>query len=277
MDLNRKNVLNNNFSTLYALLVLTGIIHLLSLNLRLISEENNNDSELNVKKIRIVGIENSKKRTVFIKQKQKNPQKKQVVTQKTNFKSAAPSRKQMDFKSLSVNKAKVKKDFAFNALNLQGGQIKRMLKQSPHQNSSNFSPQDLQLLRKTGVMVQIDPPKGVKVDELNSLELQFYSFQRRMAIQYINTILLKINEYRYKQPHLKFPYTKETERLTGKLTYDNEGNLIRIQIIEYADNVALQEYFESVLDEIGPLPNPPKSLYQETNEFSIYYSLKIQV
>ena len=132
-------------------------------------------------------------------------------------------------------------------------------------------------LRQSGVSVQMEVPKGVSIDELNEMEMMFYTFQKRSAIQYVHSILRTIDSYELKYPHLKFPLTKQKERLLSKLTFDENGNVVRIQILSHASSEQLAHFFETVLRDMGSLPNPPRALFKASTEFSILYALAIDI
>lgn len=132
-------------------------------------------------------------------------------------------------------------------------------------------------LNNSNVAVNLEVPKGVKLDELNKEELMFYSFQRRSALQYVSAFYNKLQEFERQNPHLQFPMTKEQTRMTGRITYDKEGNIMRIKMLEWTKTQRLQDFFVEVLQEMNSLPNPPKLLIDENGEFSIVYSLVINV
>lgn len=120
-------------------------------------------------------------------------------------------------------------------------------------------------------------PEGKKEDELNESQLKLYSFFRRGAMKYVASISSEIKEFELKNPHLQTPLalvdTKQV--LTGRLVYDNLGNLKQIKMVRWSNNDKLQGFFENVLKRLDTLQNPPKELWAETGEFTIFVTLQI--
>jgi hypothetical protein len=48
-------------------------------------------------------------------------------------------------------------------------------------------------------VVSIEVPDGIKPDELNEYELKFYGFQKRTAINYVNSILRNLDKFQKKK------------------------------------------------------------------------------
>ena len=59
------------------------------------------------------------------------------------------------------------------------------------------------------------------------------------------------------------------------IVFDKEGNIVSIQIMRWSQSDEVQDLFEQTLKEIRSLPNPPKALLENNEEFNIYYNLKI--
>jgi hypothetical protein len=143
--------------------------------------------------------------------------------------------------------------------------------------NSSASVSSKQLLKELGdndINIKFEVPKGVKLDELNKAELQFYSFQRRTAINYVNTFYRNLNDFNTQNPHLEFPMVNKPERMTGRVTYDLNGNIVRIKMVRWTEEEKLQDFFLEILQDLNKLPNPPKAIVKD-GEFTIYYSLNI--
>jgi ubiquitin-protein ligase len=125
------------------------------------------------------------------------------------------------------------------------------------------------------VDIQMVVPEGVKLDELNKLELMLYSFQKRSALKYINTLFKEINDFERKNPHLKFPFTKGDQKLYGKVVYDKNGNVVQIKMLKWSDVQKLQNLFLNVLKGMNSLPNPPEPLVKN-DKFEIIYGVTIK-
>lgn len=123
-------------------------------------------------------------------------------------------------------------------------------------------------------VVSIEVPDGIEPDELNKYELMFYGFQKRTAINYMNSILKNLNKFQKTHPHYKLP-NEERFLMTARVTYDSEGNVMQIKMIRWTHVNELQNLFENVVKDIDQLHNPPKALWEKQGEFSMYYTLEI--
>ncbi len=127
---------------------------------------------------------------------------------------------------------------------------------------------------KSNVLVELEVPKGVPEDELNKYELVFYSFRKRTAINYVNSFYNELTDFSSSNPHLRFPMTQEQESMTGRITYDREGNVVRIRMLKWTNKEKLQDFFLHVLKNMNNLPNPPEVIIKD-GQFHVYYSLTV--
>lgn len=125
------------------------------------------------------------------------------------------------------------------------------------------------------VTVNIDLPKGVKLNELNPEELKFFSFQKRTLLQYVGTFNQEVRNFEVSNPHLRLPLTNKKQILRGRISFDEQGNIKRIKVLEWSEKPKLQSFFLDVLKKIEKVPNPPRLILQDNDEFSIIYSLII--
>ncbi len=123
-------------------------------------------------------------------------------------------------------------------------------------------------------VVSIEVPEGIEPDELNKYELMFYGFQKRTAINYINSILSNLDKFQKTHPNYKLP-SEARILMTARVTYDPEGNVMQIKMVRWTHVDELQNLFENVVKEIDQLHNPPRALWEKQGEFSMYYSLEI--
>jgi hypothetical protein len=130
-------------------------------------------------------------------------------------------------------------------------------------------------LSNSDILVNLEVPEGVNPDELNKFELMFYSFQRRTAINYINSFYNRLNKFQQQNPHISFPMTESKQVMTGRLTYDEKGNIKQIKMIRWTNVDKLQDFFLDVLKDMDTLHNPPQALWEKTGEFSIFFSLVV--
>lgn len=123
-------------------------------------------------------------------------------------------------------------------------------------------------------VVSIEVPEGIEPDELNKYELMFYGFQKRTAINYINSILTNLDKFQKTHPNYKLPSAARI-LMTARVTYDPEGNVMQIKMIRWTHVNELQNLFENVVKDIDQLHNPPKALWEKQGEFSMFYTLEI--
>ena len=106
-------------------------------------------------------------------------------------------------------------------------------------------------------------------------ELVFYSFRKRTAIAYVNSFRKNLNIFETKNAHLQFPLTKQKETIAGKLTYDKNGDILRIETLKYTQIKKLQDFFMDVLKDMNTLPNPPKEIINSNDQFVVNFILSI--
>lgn len=129
-------------------------------------------------------------------------------------------------------------------------------------------------LTKSLMNMQVEIPEGVKQDELNEFELMFYGFQKRMMEKYFSSIVLQVRQYekRYSLPTL-MPEGRHT--MTGRVTFDSDGNIKQIKMIRWTQADKLQAMFEDILKSMDTLPNPPKMLRNKDGEFVVFYTFTV--
>jgi hypothetical protein len=132
-----------------------------------------------------------------------------------------------------------------------------------------------EVLSNTNFNLHFEPPDGVSEDELNSVEKIYYSFQKRTFIGYVNSFYSSYQSLILKRPSLLGVLQSERHLMTGKVIFDKEGNIMRIKILRSSSNDDLHELFETTLKDIRSLPNPPKDLVKNREEFTIYYQLRV--
>lgn len=129
-------------------------------------------------------------------------------------------------------------------------------------------------LSKSLMNMQVEVPEGVAADELNEFELQFYGFQKRLVTKYLNSIELQVREYE-KRFSLQSLSTAGKHVMTGRVTFDSDGNIKQIKMLRWTQADRLQAMFEDVLKSMMSLPNPPKMLRNENGEFVVFYTLTV--
>jgi len=131
-----------------------------------------------------------------------------------------------------------------------------------------------QTLNHADFNLAFSPPEGVPKDELNSFEKMFFSFQKRTYLSYLSSFIKTYNQLLISKPNLQKELTGNTHRLTGRIIFDNQGNIISIKITKWSQSDEIQQLFEDTLKEIRSVPNPPKAIVQN-GQFYIYYQLNI--
>ncbi len=173
---------------------------------------------------------------------------------------------------------------AISAINLRGEEIKQFMRDTNSTGGPTLAGGDAaslsgdpraQSLNNSDVMVNLEVPEGVDPDELNKYELMFYGFQRRTAMGYVNSFYKHLDKFMSENPHLQFPMTETKQVMTGRLTYDRNGNIKQIKMVRWSNIEKLQGFFENVLKDMDTLHNPPQALWDKTGDFSIFFSLVI--
>lgn len=121
--------------------------------------------------------------------------------------------------------------------------------------------------------VQIEIPHGTSLDDLNSAERKFYSFQLRSYKAYVYSLLNQA--YRSQTPNDPFPFVSKNTRLHASVTFDKQGYIVRIKTLETGDNIKLQNVFLAALKDIKSIPNPPQEIINDDNEFTLNFVLQI--
>lgn len=241
-----------------------------------------------LKKFRTVGVKGGKK-NLFTMPTKGDPNSKKRVEGKGKIKVKKTPSNQLSFKNLKPNeKISVKKrslntsdlkikrnqNIALPKVTVQSVQRQKVIKKDLMRQLGPGTT-NARIANKSDFRVHFETPEGVKEDELNSVEKIFYSFQKRSFETYFHAFLKSYNERIRTHPALKKPLQNEAHSLTGRVTFDKEGNIVSIKIMRWSKNDEVQDLFEQTLKEIRSLPNPPKALLGKQEEFNIYYQLKI--
>ena len=129
-------------------------------------------------------------------------------------------------------------------------------------------------LSKSLMNMQVEVPEGVAADELNEFELQFYGFQKRLVSKYLNSIELQVREYE-KRFSIQSLNVAGKHVMTGRVTFDSDGNIKQIKMLRWTQADRLQAMFEDILKSMMSLPNPPKMLRNSNGEFVVFYTLTV--
>jgi len=216
-----------------------------------------------------------------------------VQTSNSIIEAGAPANKEkISFKDLSLDVAKTKfqgtnqkrpgsrpeirpAEFSreMNAISLKSKEFRNFSKSFP---SGGLAISDMisGTQKINDAIVSIEVPDGVEPDQLNEYELMFYGFQKRVAINYVNSILKNLNKFQKTHPNYRLP-SQARITMTARITYDKEGNVMQIKMVRWTKTNEIQNLFEDIVKGIDQLHNPPKALWKSKNEFSMYYTLDI--
>lgn len=231
-----------------------------------------------LKKIRTVGVKNGKKTFSKKLPKGNQPRKKKKLSITSLKPIVKPSTKIVKIKDFDFSKisGSVKKRLSFSGIETTTKYVRKEHRISEtYLNHLSLSPDNAKVLRKSGLNISFDPPEGVKLDELNSLEKIYYSFQKRTWEVYVQSFLQTYERLSLEKPRIKRRFDNEMHVMSGKILFDKDGNIISIKIIRSSTDDDLHELFEETLKKINSLPNPPKDLVEREGNFTIYYQLKI--
>lgn len=137
------------------------------------------------------------------------------------------------------------------------------------------SPMDEYILNKSAFNFRMSPPRGVPLDQLNTQEKIFYTFNKRTFETYVNSFLTTYRQIDNRNPSINARINKGIHRMMGKLILDENGNIITLKIVQWSTDDLVQKLFDDTLMNIRALPNPPRALLDENKEFYIYFQLNI--
>lgn len=134
---------------------------------------------------------------------------------------------------------------------------------------------NLSQIKDSELVISFDVPKGVKEDLLNSIEQVFYSFRKRTYIQYLNSLYKNLSDYERKYPRFGQEIMKERITIESDVTFDEQGNILRIKSRKWSDNQRLQDFFDQTISDLVSIPNPPKAFLNENKEIRITFALTL--
>ena len=254
-------------------------IHLAIIGLGAIPEPENKVSQsphkFNIDSIRTVGRPEKKSKNMAHIPKQldtKSPDKKQAPKGSERNLADLQAQPTQSTPSITPKKAPTPPPTRpIGALSLNNESVKNFLQSTPNAGAAG---EYARAFGESDVMVEMEVPKGVPEDELNKYELVFYSFRKRTALNYINSFYNELGDFQRANPHLRFPLTADKTSMTGRITYDEKGDIVRIKMLKWTNKKKLQEFFLQVLKNMNTLPNPPEVIIED-GEFHVYYSLTV--
>ena len=204
------------------------------------------------------------------------------VIQKKNMAIFRPNDKKMSLKNLSVSGPLLvspqKKPHQENKSN---DKISAHEKQNQNNIKNSFKKQlranqnGLTLLNNTDLNFKFLPPKGSSLNQLNTMEKVFYSFQKRTYISFMSSLIRNYQKKSLQTPLIKNKVTKGKHKMTGRITLDRSGNIIAIKFYQWSEDSDIQDLFETTLKSLNTIPNPPNALFKEEEKYDIYCQLLI--
>lgn len=243
----------------------------------------NEKQYITVKSFRTVGVKNGSKKG-FSSPTKSSPAKTGSGKESVNLSQLGSIGNTSDSKSIktppktqSLQFKKEKSNFSFSA---KAPLKQRMIKQQKQLQGDVLknlaaNPSFANALNNKGFNVQFDPPEGIKEDELNSIEKIFYSFQKRTYEKYLNSFLNTYYSTLTSNPNLKNDLSSDRHRLNARVQFDKNGFIISVKILKSSNSDSVHNLFETTLDKMRSIPNPPKDLLGKDGNFTIYYSLYI--
>lgn len=119
----------------------------------------------------------------------------------------------------------------------------------------------------------IVPNSKLSKEELNSIEKKFYAFHVRLSEKYSGVISSQILRGIQVRPQLKNSLMQK-HTLQAKIVYDKNGEVVLTKILRSSDYKDVHLTFEDILSNFG-LPNVPKELLDEDEQFTVYFTLAI--
>lgn len=136
------------------------------------------------------------------------------------------------------------------------------------------SPQAAEAIRRAGFNVQFDPPEGVEEDELNTVEMIFYSFQRRTFYNYVTNFVTSYQRMLFSKPHTRRLLERESHHLIGRVEFDQSGYVNSLRLVRKTQHQDINLMFEETLKNLN-LPNPPEALLNAQGRLVIHFHLRI--
>jgi hypothetical protein len=228
-----------------------------------------------LKKYKTLGVKNGNKdfsvptnSEKAVKDMKNSDLSKQIVKRKKKNKPSKNKKEEQDF----VSDIKKFENSPNSFVSIRSGKSTGLHKEAIKKFASQRD--DAYALKVTEFNLQYEPPEGVSMDELNSVEKMFYSFNKRAYESLISSFVRSFNRMKLRRPSIRQELLNENHNLTGRITFDREGNILAIKIIRVSSNDIVQTLFQNILEGVGKIHNPPKDLLKQSGQFNMYFSLK---
>lgn len=267
------SILGSILLHLFALLLLTSLNNIISLATKSDRIEITSIDRTELNRLRQLGKHDSKNQNMSVRLNG-TPTAQRSTKLDLSSLQIGSNEKFDEKKSSQTNKPKVKNLLptkALDALSLNGDEVKEFLKSNPNSGVIGLNI-NTPIFNKSDFSIKMELPKGVDINELNPEELIFYGFQRRALQSFISSFYQSLNKFKIKNPHIDLSQESDQTKMTGRVLFDKNGNVRGIKIIRYSNQNRVQEFFINILETLS-LPNPPKSLLNQDEQFAYYFSL----
>ncbi len=128
---------------------------------------------------------------------------------------------------------------------------------------------------KSKLNMDIELPENIPEQLKSKLKQNLGAFYRRISRRFYNSVFDTYLEHERFYPTRPIPVNRSTDAVALRVTYDEYGNVSRVQTIESGKYNIHNSFWQKAITSITSIPNPPKILLDLNNEFSVIYSLQI--
>ena len=260
---------NRYYSYILGIVLVVHLIFIFAVDKSFTPKKLTKDSEQQSFKVVTIGVDDPTKKKIIVPEVQTRAAqaspKKSLSLEDLNLATQPIAKPQVRPGTMPQFQGKQSSD---NKIVFNKQELKKMVQET-------YAGQTNDLIARDKVSLSYEIPNGKKLGELNEAELRLYSFFRRGAQKYTSSVMTELNSFNLKNPHLQFPMTETKQVMTGRLTYDSEGNLKQIKMVRWTNVDKLQGFFEEVVKRMDTLQNPPKELWEEHGEFTVFVTLQI--
>jgi hypothetical protein len=137
--------------------------------------------------------------------------------------------------------------------------------------SQSISP----LLSNSMVNIKMDIPQGVKFNQLNRYDKILYGFTIRLQSLFQSSIIKNFLDAEFANPNFSKQAAQQTTKIRGKVTYDKNGQLIRVYSLNGAQYKLLQDAFMNSLNDVHIIQNIPDLVFNENDNFHLEINLEV--
>ena len=175
-------------------------------------------------------------------------------------------------KTVSLRKKKKEKKKAQTSFYQNNKSIEKSPKWTPQNfqpTFSNSSPNGL------SSKLEFETPRPFSKDEKSKLESELLSFYSRITNRISNSLSENYFDIKRINPLSRLPVNERKDLVSLRLTYDKDGNLMRVQTLKSAGVKIHNYFFHKSLGDVDFIPNPPERLLNKNKEFSMISTLFI--